>query len=49
MLVNELIALLEKEDPNKEVHVELNCDLGCCHDHVDAEMDSTSHDYILIK
>lgn len=49
MLVHELIALLEKQDPNKEVHVEITCSYSCCTDHVEAEADTESHDYVLIK
>jgi hypothetical protein len=57
MLVHELISLLEKEDPNKEVRIEVEnfCGIGGCdctsgtYDYLDVNVDTEEHDFIVIS
>ena len=56
MLVHELIALLEKEDPNKEVKIEreIFCGLGGCdctygtYNYNPVEVDTKAHEFVTL-
>jgi hypothetical protein len=57
MLVNELVALLEKQDPNKEIRIEVErtCGIGGCdctageYDYETLDVNTTDHEFIVIS